>query len=76
MNALQQYLKSTVEPAFLDFQHNPDSMRHASQACVAAFHAVDRDSYPKKPGNLRSKWRARRFLSGSLICLRTSTNTL
>jgi hypothetical protein len=58
MNALQQYLKSTVEPAFLDFQQNLDSMTHCSQACVATFHAVDRASYPKKPGNLRSKWRA------------------
>ena len=46
-----------MEPTFLEFQQNPNSARHAYQACVAAFHAVDRASYPKKPGNLRSKWR-------------------
>jgi len=57
MNALQRYLRGTVEPTFLEFQQNPNSARHAYQACVAAFHAVDRASYPKKPGNLRSKWR-------------------
>jgi hypothetical protein len=25
-------------------------------ACVAAYHAIDRASYPKKPGNLRKEW--------------------
>lgn len=57
MNTLQRYLRGTVEPTFLEFQQNPNSARRAYQACVAAFHAVDRASYPKKPGNLRSKWR-------------------
>jgi hypothetical protein len=61
MNALQRHLKYTAEPAFLDFQHNPNSARHAYQACVAAYHAVDRVTYPKKPGNLRSKWRKQSF---------------
>ncbi len=61
MNALQRYLKGTVEPTFLDFQQNPNSARHAYQACVAAYHAVDRVTYPKKPGNLRSKWRKKSF---------------
>jgi hypothetical protein len=57
MNALQRYLRGTVEPTFLEFQQDPNSARHAYQACVAAFHAVDRASYPKKPGNLRREWR-------------------
>jgi hypothetical protein len=61
VNALQRHLKDTVDPAFLDFQHNPKSWRHAYQACVAAYHAVDRVTYPKKPGNLRSKWRKKSF---------------
>jgi hypothetical protein len=54
MNAPQRYL---VEPAFLDFQRNPTSARHACQACVAVYHAIDRFTYPKSPGNLRKDWR-------------------
>ena len=32
------YLKNVVEPAFLDLQQNPNSARHACQACVAVYH--------------------------------------
>ena len=61
MNVLQRYLRDTVEPTFLDFQHSPHSARLAYQACVAVYHAVDRVTYPKKPGNLSSKWRKKSF---------------
>ncbi|HEY1779338.1 MAG TPA: hypothetical protein VGG79_02715 [Roseiarcus sp.] len=61
MNVLQRYLRDTVEPTFLDFQHSPHSARLAYQACVAVCHAVDRVTYPKTPGNLRSKWRKKSF---------------
>ncbi len=53
MQELQQYLDIIVEPTFRDFERNPKSIRHAYLACVAAYHAIDRASYPKKAGNLR-----------------------
>lgn len=56
MQELQQYLDIIVEPTFRDFERNPKSIRHAYLACVAAYHAIDRASYPKKPGNLRKEW--------------------
>jgi hypothetical protein len=60
MNAAQRYLKDVVEPAFLDFQRNPNSARYACQACVAVYHAIDRFTYPKDPGNLKKDWRKRK----------------
>src|SRR5271157_4425448 len=59
LNALQQYLRDAAEPALRDFEKNPNSMRHAFQACVATYHAIDRAVYPRKPGNLRKEWGAR-----------------
>jgi hypothetical protein len=56
MNVMQRYLKDIVEPAFLDFQQNPNSARYA---CVAVYHAIDRATYPRGPGNLRNDWRKR-----------------
>ena len=61
MAALERYLNETVEPTFEDFKRNPSSARHAYLACVAAYHAVDRASYPRSPGNLRDRWRKRSF---------------
>ena len=52
MQELQQYLDIIVEPTFRDFERNPKSIRHAYLACVAAYHAIDRASCPKKPGKL------------------------
>jgi hypothetical protein len=56
VNALSHYLKQIVEPTFDDFARNPGSARHAYLACVAAYHAVDRVTYPRKPRNLNKKW--------------------
>jgi hypothetical protein len=61
VNALQEYLDVIVEPTFEDFKRNPHSMRHAYLACVAVYHAIDRAAYPKRPGNLRNKWRKESF---------------
>jgi hypothetical protein len=57
VNALKHYLQKFVEPTFEEFKRNPQSERHAFLACVAAYHAVDRVTYPKRPGNLKDKWR-------------------
>ena len=62
MNALQRYLRARWNPHFSNSsktrtQRDMPIKPASPQACVAAFHAVDRASYPKKPGNLRSKWR-------------------
>jgi hypothetical protein len=56
VNDLRRYIELIVEPTFEDFQRNPMSVRHAFLACVAIYHAVDRVSYPKKPGNLGKEW--------------------
>jgi hypothetical protein len=57
MDDLLEYLELIVEPTFADYRTNPRSARHAFLACVAIYHAIDRMSYPKGPGNLRKKWR-------------------
>ncbi|MET4296565.1 hypothetical protein ABIB06_007360 [Bradyrhizobium sp. LB8.2] len=57
MNALKYYIEQFVEPTFEDFKRNPASERHAFLACVTAYHAVDRATYPKRPRNLKSRWR-------------------
>lgn len=56
MNDLARYIELIVVPTFEDFSRNPFSVRHAFLACVAIYHAVDRVSYPKKPGNLGKTW--------------------
>lgn len=58
---LIEYLELIVEPTFADFCKNPNSGRHAYLSCVATFHAVDRAAAPKKPANLRHKWRKEDF---------------
>ena len=52
MNDLARYIEVIVEPTFEDFRRNSTSTRHAFLTCVAIYHAVDRVSYPKKPGSL------------------------
>lgn len=56
MNDLIRYLKQIVEPTVDEFKKNPASVRHAFLACVATYHAIDRVSYPKSPGDLRKIW--------------------
>jgi hypothetical protein len=53
---LVRYLEQIVEPTVEDFRRNPLSVRHAFLACVATYHAIDRATYPQKPGNLRKQW--------------------
>jgi len=57
VTGLARYLETIVEPTFEDFKRNPLSQRHAFLACVAAYHAIDRATYPAKPSNLRKEWR-------------------
>lgn len=66
MDALTRYLKLIVEPTLEEFRRNPCSLRHAFLACVATYHAIDRVSYPKPPGNLRKKW-GREFMAFALV---------
>jgi hypothetical protein len=54
---LSTYLKHIVEPTFEDFKRSPGSGRHAFLACLATYHAVDRATYPKRPGNRLKEWR-------------------
>jgi hypothetical protein len=56
MNSLARYLALIVEPTVEEFKRNPFSLRHAFLACVAAYHAIDRVTYPKSAGNLRKAW--------------------
>ena len=53
---LGRYLELIVEPTFDEFKKNRASVRHAFLTCVAIYHAIDRASYPNKPGNLRKEW--------------------
>jgi hypothetical protein len=48
MDDMLGYLVEFVEPAIKDFEEHPISRRHAFQACVAAFHAVDYLAYPRR----------------------------
>ncbi len=57
MNALKRYLALIVEPTVEEFRRNPTSIRHAYLACVAAYHAVDRVTYPEHPENVTKEWR-------------------
>jgi hypothetical protein len=59
MSALSEYLETIVETTIDDFSRNPRSVRHAYLACVATYHAIDRASFPNKPGNLRKTWGSR-----------------
>jgi hypothetical protein len=47
MEDLERYLKDIVEPTIKDFKDNPASVRHAFLACVATFHAIDYQTYPR-----------------------------
>jgi hypothetical protein len=55
VNSLARYIEEIVEPTFEDFCKYGTG-RHAFLACVAIYHAIDRVSYPKRPGNLRKDW--------------------
>jgi hypothetical protein len=57
MGDLARYLEVIVEPTFSEFTRNRTSVRHAFLSCVVVYHAVDRASYPEKPGNLLREWR-------------------
>jgi hypothetical protein len=57
VTALTRYLDDIVEPTFEDFKRNPRSLRHAYLACLVTYHAIDRVTYPKNPGNLRKQWK-------------------
>jgi hypothetical protein len=52
---LTHYLDAMVEPAFENFKRT-GGVSEAYLACVAIFHAVDRATWPEKPGNLRREW--------------------
>lgn len=68
MKPLKYYIEQFVEPTFEDFKRNPASERHAFLACVTAYHAIDRATYPKRPRNLKNKWRRNVRSLRSLIC--------
>jgi hypothetical protein len=57
LEGLSRYLEVIVEPTFEDFKRNPGSVRHAYLACLVTYHAIDRVTFPAKPGNLLDKWR-------------------
>jgi hypothetical protein len=59
VNSLERYIEFIVQPTFDDFSSHPGSVRHAYLACLAIYHAVDRASFPAKPGNLLENWRRR-----------------
>lgn len=61
MESLAEYIDQIVDPTFADFGRNPTSGRHAYLACVAAFHAVDRATFPKRSASLRGAWRKQSF---------------
>jgi hypothetical protein len=66
---LVQYIAEIVEPTFAELERNPASKRHAFLACATTYHAIDRVSYPKRPGNLRKRWgeQSREFLMVDLV---------
>lgn len=57
MQGLERYLELIVEPTFEDFKRNPSSVRHAYLACLVTYHAIDRVTFPTKPGNDLDRWR-------------------
>jgi len=57
VDTLARYIEVIVEPTFEDFKRNPGSVRHAYLACLVAYHAIDRVTFPASPGNLLKEWR-------------------
>src|SRR5260370_31325747 len=57
MEDLRRYLEEFVEPTIADFEKDPASVRRAFLACVATFHSVDYLAHPRKPQQLRQKWK-------------------
>jgi hypothetical protein len=55
VSSLARYIEEIVEPTFEDFRKH-GTARHAFLACVAIYHAIDRVTYPKSPGNKRKEW--------------------
>jgi hypothetical protein len=54
---LGEYLDLIVQPTFDDYSRHPGSVRHAYLACLVAYHAIDRVTYPAKPHTLAQEWR-------------------
>jgi hypothetical protein len=54
---LEEYLDLIVQPTFDDYGRHPGSVRHAYLACLVAYHAIDRVTYPAKPHTLAQEWR-------------------
>jgi hypothetical protein len=52
---IERYFEQIVDPTIADFEANPTSVRHASLAAAAVFHAIDRMA-PKKSSGLRTKF--------------------
>jgi hypothetical protein len=71
---LGRYLELIVEPTFDEFEKNRASVRHAFLTCVAIYHAIDRVSYPNKPGNLRKEWGKHHWNLSWLILSRVTLN--
>ena len=58
MEGLLRYLDDIVVPTIKEFEDHPTSVRHAFLACVAAFHAIDYLTYPRKRSSaIRDKFR-------------------
>ena len=57
MEDLEEYLDLIVQPTFDDYDCHPSSVRHAYLACLVAYHAIDRATYPAKPHTLAQEWR-------------------
>jgi hypothetical protein len=54
---LEEYLDLIVQPTFDDYGRHPGSVRHAYLACLVAYHAIDRVTYPAKSQTLAQEWR-------------------
>ena len=50
-------MREIVDPTIADFRDHPASRRHAFLACVVTFHCIDYITHPKKPQNLRHRFR-------------------
>jgi hypothetical protein len=57
METMESDLDLIVQPTFEEYGRNSRSVRHAYLACLVAYHAVDRASYPEKPHTLCQQWR-------------------
>jgi hypothetical protein len=51
------YMAEMVDPTIEEFAKNPASRRHAFIACLVTFHCIDYLAHPRKPGNIRRRFR-------------------